>query len=386
MAATPTSLNAPLQTVDAVAAALQTDPVRGLSAQEAALRLAQDGPNQLRTTPPPPAWRRLFKQFQDPLIYLLMAAVVVTLLAWFIEGRVGWPVDAVVIAVIVVLNGILGYVQEAKAADAAAALARMVEATSAVMRDGQMTRVPSATLVRGDLLVLGEGDAVGADARLVRAAALRVQEASLTGESEAVLKDAATLIAPAAVADQRNMVFKGTAVAQGTGLAIVTATGMATQMGAIAHLLAETRRDATPLQKEIRRVGQMLGLAVIVICVLVVGAVAAGHRGAQRGLAGVGDDAGRVAGRGRRARRPARHPVHGAGHRGAAHGAPPSHRQEPLLGRDPGLGLRHLHRQDRHPHPLGDDACSAHDRLGPHPHHGRGLRAHRRGTAPGARP
>lgn len=274
MAATPPSPNdTSLQTVEAVAAALQTDPVRGLSAQEAARRLAQDGPNQLRTTPPPPAWRRLLKQFQDPLIYLLMAAVVVTLLAWLIEGRVGWPVDAVVIAVIVVLNGILGYVQEAKAADAAAALARMVEATSAVMRDGQLTRVPSATLVRGDLLVLGEGDAVGADARLVRAAALRVQEASLTGESEAVLKATATLAAPAAVADQRNMVFKGTAVVQGTGLAIVTATGMATQMGAIAHLLAETRRDATPLQKEIRRVGQMLGLAVIVICVLVVGAV-----------------------------------------------------------------------------------------------------------------
>ncbi|OGB04908.1 MAG: haloacid dehalogenase [Burkholderiales bacterium RIFCSPLOWO2_12_FULL_64_99] len=273
MAATPTSPNASLQTAEAVATGTQTDLVRGLSGQEAARRLAQDGPNQLQTTPPPPAWRRLLKQFQDPLIYLLMAAVVVTLLAWFIEGRMGWPVDAIVIAVIVVLNGILGYVQEAKAADAAAALARMVEATSAVMRDGQLTRVPSAALVRGDLLVLGEGDAVGADARLVRAAALRVQEASLTGESEAVLKDAATLTAPAPVADQRNMVFKGTAVAQGTGLAIVTATGMATQMGTIAHLLAQTRQDATPLQKEIRLVGQMLGLAVIVICVLVVGAV-----------------------------------------------------------------------------------------------------------------
>ncbi|WP_306564371.1 cation-translocating P-type ATPase [Aquabacterium sp.] len=273
MAATPTSPNASLQTAEAVATVTQTDLVRGLSGQEAARRLAQDGPNQLQTTPPPPAWRRLLKQFQDPLIYLLMAAVVVTLLAWFIEGRMGWPVDAIVIAVIVVLNGILGYVQEAKAADAAAALARMVEATSAVMRDGQLTRVPSAALVRGDLLVLGEGDAVGADARLVRATSLRVQEASLTGESEAVLKDAATLTAPAPVADQRNMVFKGTAVAQGTGLAVVTATGMATQMGTIAHLLAQTRQDATPLQKEIRLVGQMLGLAVIVICVLVVGAV-----------------------------------------------------------------------------------------------------------------
>jgi len=273
MASAPSSLNVPLQTAEAVAAAVQTDLVRGLSAQEAARRLTQNGPNRLDTTPPPPAWQRLLKQFQDPLIYLLMAAVMVTLLAWFIEGRVGWPVDALVILVIVVLNGILGYVQEAKAADAAAALASMVAATSTVMRDGQMERVPSELLVCGDLLVLGEGDAVGADARLVRATSLRVQEASLTGESEAVLKNAATLSAPAPVADQHNMVFKGTAVAQGTGLAIVTATGMATQMGAIAHLLAQTPQEATPLQKEIRLVGKMLGQAVVVICALVVGSV-----------------------------------------------------------------------------------------------------------------
>ncbi|MBP7132670.1 MAG: cation-translocating P-type ATPase [Aquabacterium sp.] len=273
MASAPSSLNVPLQTAEAVAAAVQTDLVRGLSAQEAARRLTQNGPNRLDTTPPPPAWQRLLKQFQDPLIYLLMAAVMVTLLAWFIEGRVGWPVDALVILVIVVLNGILGYVQEAKAADAAAALASMVAATSTVMRDGQMERVPSELLVCGDLLVLGEGDAVGADARLVRATSLRVQEASLTGESEAVLKNAATLSAPAPVADQHNMVFKGTAVVQGTGLAIVTATGMATQMGAIAHLLAQTPQEATPLQKEIRLVGKMLGQAVVVICALVVGSV-----------------------------------------------------------------------------------------------------------------
>lgn len=262
-----------LQSADALAAALHSDLKQGLSAAEAARRLALDGPNRLRHAPPPPAWRRLLTQFQDPLIYLLMAAVGVTLLAWHIEGQVGWPVDALVIVVIVALNGVLGYVQESKAADAAAALARMVAATSSVMRDGMVQRVANDTLVRGDLLVLGEGDAVGADARLVRATALRVQEASLTGESESVLKHADTLHEPAAVADQRNMVFKGTAVAQGTGLAIVTATGMATQMGTIAHLLAEARQDATPLQKEIRRVGKMLGLAVIVICAVVVGSV-----------------------------------------------------------------------------------------------------------------
>ena len=124
--------------------------------------------------------------------------------------------------------------QEAKAENAVAALARMTAVTSAVLRDGQVTRVPSAELVRGDLLVLGEGDAVGADARLVQAASLRVQEASLTGESEAVLKDAATLPEPAALGDRLDMVFKGTAVAQGTGRAVVTATGMDTEMGSIA--------------------------------------------------------------------------------------------------------------------------------------------------------
>jgi P-type E1-E2 ATPase len=109
--------------------------------------------------------------------------------------------------------------------------------TSAVIRDGHPLRIPSAELVRGDLLVLAEGDSVGADARLVQAAALRIQEASLTGESEAVLKDTATLSEPVALGDRVNMVFKGTAVVQGTGRAVVTAVGMSTEMGSIAEML-----------------------------------------------------------------------------------------------------------------------------------------------------
>jgi hypothetical protein len=132
----------------------------------------------------------------------------------------------------------------------------MTAASSAVVRDGREQRVPSAALVRGDILVVGEGDAVGADARLLRASALRVQEASLTGESEAVLKDAASLHLPMPLADRRNMVFKGTAVAQGTGRAVVTATGMETQVGAIAGMLEATVEAPTPLQKEIARVGR----------------------------------------------------------------------------------------------------------------------------------
>ena len=258
-----------------VARALGTDLARGLTSAEAARRLARDGPNKLRSAPPVPAWRRFLAQFRDPLIYLLLAAIAISLVAWLLEGRGGWPVDAAVIALIVVLNAVLGYVQEAKAESAVAALARMTAVTSAVLREGELRRVPSDELVRGDVLALGEGDSVGADARLVQAAALRVQEASLTGESVAVLKDPATLSEPAALGDRLGMVFKGTAVVQGTGRAVVTATGMATEMGAIAGMLEATREEPTPLQREVARIGRMLGIAVVVIAAIVVAAVVA---------------------------------------------------------------------------------------------------------------
>jgi magnesium-transporting ATPase (P-type) len=262
-----------LREIEEVASALETNLESGLTSDVASHRLAEDGLNELRAAPRPPTWRRMLSHFQDPLVYLLLAAVVIALFAWFIEGQVGWPVDAIVIGVIVVLNAILGYVQEAKAENAVAALARMTAVTSAVIRDGQVSRIPSAQLVRGDLLVLGEGDAVGADARLVQTASLRVQEASLTGESQSVLKDAATLHEPVALADQTNMVFKGTAVVQGTARAVVTATGMGTQMGAIAGMLEATKEELTPLQKEIGRIGRMLGIAVIIIVIVVVGTI-----------------------------------------------------------------------------------------------------------------
>jgi Ca2+-transporting ATPase len=256
-----------------IAQALRTDCETGLSAADVAQRLARGGPNALRSVPPTPAWKRLLAQFHDPLIYLLLSAIVVTLVVWEIEGQAGWPFDAIAIAVIVVLNAILGFVQEARAETAAAALAKLSEVTVSVIREGQLQRIPSTGLVCGDLLALAEGDAVGADARLVRAVTLFVQEASLTGESEPVLKDAATLASAVAVADQRNMVFKGTAVVRGNGLALVTATGMDTQMGAIAALLERTEEDPTPLQREVSRIGRMLGTAVLIIALIVVASV-----------------------------------------------------------------------------------------------------------------
>ncbi|MBC7604763.1 MAG: cation-translocating P-type ATPase [Ramlibacter sp.] len=249
------------------------EATEGLTSSEAARRLAQDGPNELVAAPPVPKWRRLLAQFQDPLIYLLLVAIAIALAAWIFDGMNGWPVDALVIATIVILNGVLGYVQEIKAHDAVAALARMSAPTASVVRDGQVQRVPSAGLVKGDLMVLAEGDAIAADARLVQAEALRVQESSLTGESEAVLKDPAPLPGPAPLGDQLNMVFKGTFVVQGTGRAVIVATGMATQMGSIAGMLAATKQEPTPLEKEIAHIGRVLGLAVLVIAAVVVGAI-----------------------------------------------------------------------------------------------------------------
>lgn len=255
---------------DAVARSLGSQPPLGLTAAVAARRLVQYGPNELRSAATTPTWLRMLKQFHDPLVYLLLAAVGVALFAWAVEGREGVPVEALVIAAVVLLNALLGYVQEGKAADAVASLAKITASTSSVVRDGNRRRIPSAELVPGDLLVLDEGDAVGADARLVQASALRVQEASLTGESEPVLKDAATLTEQAPLAERFCMVFRGTSVTQGNATAVVTATGMRTEMGVIAGMLDATREEPTPLQREIAHVGRTLGIAVVAIALIVV--------------------------------------------------------------------------------------------------------------------
>ncbi len=255
--------------VDEVVRLLGTDAALGLTEEDAARRLAADGPNELDVTPPTPMWRKVLAQFQDPLIYLLLAATVVSVGAWLVEGAPGLPVDAIVIAAIVVLNAVLGFVQEARADNAVAALAGLTAASSTVLRGGDYVSVPSRTLVRGDVLVLGEGDSVGADARLVSAKSLRVEEASLTGESGAVSKDAHTLTEPAALGERRDMVFKGTAVSQGVGRAVVTGTGMHTEVGAIATMLESTVANPTPLQVEISAIGRMLSRVVIVIAIVV---------------------------------------------------------------------------------------------------------------------
>ncbi len=261
--------DASVVSAEVVARELAVDPAVGLSVAEAARRLAADGPNELRRTKPVPVWRKILVQFKDPLVYLLLFAVVISLVAWGVDGATGVPVDASVIAVIVLLNALLGYTQEARAEDAVAALGTMTAASSTVLRGGRLTTVPSAGLVRGDVLVLSQGDAVGADARLLSATALRIQEASLTGESQAVTKDPAALGGPSSIGDRTNTVFKGTSVVQGVGRAVVTAVAMDTEIGAIAELLDATKAEPTPLEVEIAKISKMLGLLVVAIAVVV---------------------------------------------------------------------------------------------------------------------
>ncbi len=258
-----------LQDAARVADALGVDPELGLDSAEAANRLAIFGQNQLDVHAPNPLWRRALAQFADPLILLLLAAVAVSLAAWWVEGAQGMPIDAIVIAAIILLNAALGLAQQASADRALAALADLTLPMSTVLRAGRRTTIPSAQLVPGDVLVLDEGDRVGADARLFRTSSLRVAEAALTGESTPVEKGSATLTHPVELGDRSNMVFAESTVSRGTGRAIVTATGMRTEMGSIAELLARTPEEPTPLQREIGRLGRTLGLVVIGIAIVV---------------------------------------------------------------------------------------------------------------------
>ncbi|WP_202129134.1 cation-translocating P-type ATPase [Pseudarthrobacter sp. ATCC 49987] len=252
---------------------LVVKPEGGLDQAEAERRLGLYGANELRPAPSVPLWRKVLRQFQDPLIYLLLAAIAISVLAWTVEGAAGVPIDAVVIGAVVLFNGVLGFVQENKAESAVAALRLMTAANSTVLRDGELKTVPSSELVPGDILVLNEGDSVGADARLITASSLGVAESSLTGESAPVFKDPGTLIGDIPLGDRLNMVYKGTAVAQGVGRAVVTGTGMDTEVGAIAGMLAAVEDAPTPLQQEIAGVSKLLGITVIGIAVVVMATI-----------------------------------------------------------------------------------------------------------------
>jgi P-type Ca2+ transporter type 2C len=254
-----------------VAAEQKVQVESGLTNDESEQRREHYGSNMLDAIAAVPQWRKFLAQFADPLVYLLLFAVFVSFVAWVLGGFVGVPFDVIVILLIVTVNAVLGYVQETRAADAVAALQRMAAPSATVLREGQSERIASSDVVPGDVLLLAEGDAVCADARLIEAASLMVAEASLTGESEAVLKEVSVLRGEVGLGDRVNMVFNGTAVTRGRGRAIVTATGMLTEMGNVARLLGGVVEKRTPLQREIDRIGRMLGVAIIAIAMIVIG-------------------------------------------------------------------------------------------------------------------
>lgn len=279
----PPQIDPSLADAQDVAASLGVDPNTGLSQAEAERRLAQYGPNELASAPPVPKWKKFLAQFKDPLVYLLLAATGISLIAWFIEkanaapGAEGGeilPFDAIVIVLILIVNAVLGYIQESKAEEAVEALSQMTAPQTNVLRDGKIARINTVDVVPGDMVVLGEGDSIPADGRLLAAASLRVAEASLTGESVPVGKNVDTLAEAKALGDRANMVFNGTSVTQGTGRAIVTSTGMRTQVGKIADLLQATDDDDSPLQKEMNYVSKILGIAVCIIAAVVLVALA----------------------------------------------------------------------------------------------------------------
>ncbi len=261
------------QPVDEVLAALGVDAQKGLSEAEARARLERYGKNELTAEKPVPAWRKFLAQFQDVLVILLLIATLISAGLWLFERESALPYEAMAIFAVVLLNAIMGYIQQSRAEEAVAALRQMSAAHANVIRDGERQNLPATEVVSGDIILIEEGDTVPADARLIQETVLQTAEAALTGESMPVSKDTLPITEEVGLGDRHNMIFSGTAATYGHGRAVVVATGMQTQMGRIAGMLKEAPAETTPLQKELDRVGKLLGIIVVVIAVVMIATI-----------------------------------------------------------------------------------------------------------------
>lgn len=244
-----------------------TSRADGLSSQEATERLGRYGANCLAVVPPVPLWVVFLRQFKDFIIYVLLFAVVFSLL-------IGEMVDAGIILAILLLNGGIGFFQELSADRSLAALKRLTRIQAKVRRDGKVCTIVADDLVPGDIILLESGDKVPADGRLLSAIRLQVEESALTGESLPSAKKIGVVPPGTGLSEQNNMVFASTAVVAGRGTALVTATAMATEIGKISQLIQEAGATMTPLQRRLDRFGRRLGLVIIAICVVVFGVLA----------------------------------------------------------------------------------------------------------------
>ncbi len=250
--------------VDELTSALGVDPGIGLGQAEAESRLEEFGYNRLDAGSGPSTAELILRQFKDPMVLLLIVAAVVS------GALLGEWIDAWVILAIVVLNATIGFRQESRAEEALSALKEMAAPTAAVLRGGSHSSVAASDLVPGDIIILEAGDRVPADARVVTASHLRVDESVLTGESMPTRKSVDPVEPGAAVGDRTSMVFTGTNIVAGRGVCVVAATGMATEVGAIAQLLEESE-PPTPLEVELARVGRRIGVLVVVIAAVIFG-------------------------------------------------------------------------------------------------------------------
>ena len=244
----------------------------GLSGEEASQRQSREGKNKLREPKGKSLAARFLEQLADPMILILLAAAAVSGVLGYIEGE-GYT-DVIIILSVVLLNAILGVYQESKAEKAIEALQQMSAATCKVLRDGMLTVLPSEELVPGDVVLLEAGDAVPADGRLLQAAALKIEEAALTGESVPAEKTTDALQIAAGehdvpLGDRRNMVYMGSSVVYGRGVAVITGTGMNTEMGKIADALAQAEDGDTPLQIKLRQLSKILTWLVLGICLAI---------------------------------------------------------------------------------------------------------------------
>ena len=256
---------------DAVLQQLNASP-EGLSAEEAARRLEENGRNRLADAPGKSLLRRFLEQLADPMIMILLVAAAISGVLAVVEGESF--ADVIIILAVVIINAVLGVYQESKAEKAIEALQEMSAATSKVLRGGKLMTVPSEELVAGDVILLEAGDAVPADGRLIQNASLKIEEAALTGESVPVTKfiDMINLSEGAKdvpLGDRKNMVYMGSTVVYGRGTAVITATGMDTEMGKIADALAKAEDGQTPLQIKLSQLSKVLTWLVLGICAVV---------------------------------------------------------------------------------------------------------------------
>jgi Ca2+-transporting ATPase len=250
-------------TVDQVVRFLKTDLSKGLSPGEAESRAKEYGPNELAEPPPQRWWSKLLNQFNEVVIWILVAATI-------LSAIMGDWLEAGAIFAIIILNALLGFFQEQKADKALAALKKLSSPVARVIRNGSLRSIPAAALVPGDVIEIEAGDHVPADARLVTTFGLKTQEAALTGESDPVDKDGSAVFSEgASTAERVNMIFTGTTAVAGKARAVVTATGMNTELGRIAGFLKIEDREPTPLQKRLAELGRVLIIACLVLVAII---------------------------------------------------------------------------------------------------------------------